>query len=197
MTLLEEVPGALERPGGCRIVVAEEGDGTTTVTIPPRTATPVVLVASAVLLINLLLALYVGGMLFFAHRSVLFMTQVVPRDLPRPLWPYALWLGLVTLGLEFLGFWALAAMLRPLYQRETLIISRDEVAYARHLWGRTEVHRFPRENVRGFHLKRDPNGFSPSVLTLQARGERIVVGEQADEADREWLTSVCQVLLRR
>ncbi len=196
MAILEEVPGARERPGGCRIVLRRVENGATIITIPPRTASPFVAVPACILLLNLLLTLYMGAMLFFAHRSVLFMSEIAPHDLPRSMHPFEPWFIFGWLFLEAIGFWTLMAIVRPLLTREYLILDRQEITQGRHAFGRSAERRFPRATVSGFHLKRDPQGFVQSALTLQIRGEEVEVAEHSNEADREWLASVGNVLLR-
>lgn len=196
MAILEEVSGARERPGGCRIVVRRLENGATSITIPPRAASPFVVVPACILLLNLLLTLYMGAMLFFAHRSVLFMSEIAPNDLPRSMHPFEPWFVFGWLFLEAIGFWTLLAIVRPLFTREYLMLDRQEVTQGRHAFGRSAERRFPRAIVNGFHLKRDPQGFVQSALTLQTRGEEVEVAEHSNEADREWLASVANVLLR-
>ena len=117
------MPGARERPGNCPVQIAREDDGTVTITIPPRGVSPIVLFFAAVLLGNLLLTLYTGLVLLLTHRSVLFMAQISPSGLPsrcatgrRRCWS-ALLLA------EALGFFTLAAILRPVAVRDTVEIA--------------------------------------------------------------------------
>ncbi len=195
-TILEEVPGARERPGGCRIRVAREEDGAATLLLPPPGVSPVVLFFSLILLGNLLVTLYTGLVLTLAHRSVLFMAEISPGGLPFSLrhWDGLLLCGL--LGAEALGFWTLAAILRPVGARESVEITPQNVCVRQWGWGRVRERQVPRADLRGFLLRRDPQGLNASRLTVQGAGEPIVIGEFLREADREWLASAANALLR-
>ena len=195
MTTLEEVPGARERPGNCPITLTRSDDGTITIRIPPRGVSPFVWFFSAVLLANLLLTLYTGLMLLLANRSVLVMAQISPGGLPISLTGFRAWLVLALLGAEALGFWTLAAILRPVFEHTRVTLDRDWLRLERWEWGRGREWRIPRNDVRGFHLRRDPLGMDASTLTVQSRGESREIGEFLREADREWLASAGNALL--
>ena len=194
-TFLDEVPGARERPGGCPIRVAREDDGALTLTVPARGVSPVVLFFACVLLGNLLVTLYTGLTLALTHRSVLFLAQISPGGLPYSLrgWEWALVAGLLLA--ESLGFLALWAILRPLSVREVIRLDGDGVSVRHSEWGRVRERRLPRADVRGFVLRRDPQGLKASTLTVRGRGEAVEIGEYLREADREWLASVGNALL--
>lgn len=196
--LLEEVPDAFERPGGCRIQVYEADDrSAVTIMIPPRPLPWALKLAAAVLALNLLVTLYTGVVLFFGHRSVLLMAQIAPHDLPLPLHRWTGWLIAGWLALEALGIMALLAMVRPALVREVIHIDPDGVSSLHQLWGHRHGGRLPRPDVRGFHLARDPQRLMASTLSVRGPGRALVVAEYASEADREWLLSVGNVLLRR
>lgn len=197
MPTLDEIPGALERPGGCRIEIIAEDDGGYVITIPPR-GLPTPLIAGAWLLaLNLMVLLYTGIMLLVAHHSVLLMTEISPHDLPLPMRPMRLLLLLGLLGAEVLGAWLLLAIVRPSLTGERLVIRRDDVCHEEIAWRRVRRVVIPRRNVQAFHLRRDPHGLLPGVLTLRAGRETIPLAEYVPEAEREWLVSVGNVLLRR
>ena len=194
-TTLEEVPGARERPGGCPITVALDG-GRVTITLPPRGVSPIVLFFACVLLGNLLTALYTGLMLLLANKSVLAMAEIAPAGLPVSLRHDALLLlALLLLG-EALGFFTLAAILRPIFFHETVQIEREWVRVQRSNWGRRDERVLARSDIRGFDLRRIPPGLDAGRLTIQGRGVEIEVGECLRETDREWLASVGNALLR-
>lgn len=193
---LNEVTGTGERPGGCPIRVVSDG-GTVTITLPPRGVSPIVLFFAAVLLGNLLVALYTGLMLLLANKSVLGMAQIAPSGLPIPL-KHQVGFLLFALGLaEALGVWTLAAILRPIFFHETLILDTDWVKIIRSDWGRTKTRALARRDVRGFALHRVPPGLDVGTLLVQSRGEEVEIGEFLREADREWLASVGNALLNR
>ena len=195
-TILDEVPGARERPGRCPIRIQREEDGTVTLLIPPRGVSPIVLFFAFVLLLNLLTTLYTGLALLLAHRSVLFMAQISPSGLPYTLrhWEGALLLGLLLA--EALGVFTLAAILRPITVRDTVEIAGEWVRVRHTEWGRTRERRLARGDVRGFLLRNVPPGLDSGTLTLQGRGEEVEIGEFLREADREWLASAGNALLR-
>lgn len=196
-TILDEVPGARERPGRCPVQIGREENGTVTLVIPPRGVSPIVLFFACVLLLNLLLTLYTGLVLTLTGRSVLFMAQISPSGLPYSLrhWQGALLLGLLLT--EALGFWTLAAILRPITARDWVEISGDWVRVRHSEWGRGWERRLARRDVRGFLLRRIPLGLDSGTLTVEGRGEEIEIGEFLREADREWLVSAGNSLLNR
>ena len=195
-TILEEVPGAMERPGGCRIQIKEASDGSVTIEVPPRRSTPFLIVVAALLSINLLLALWTGVMALLFHHSVLLMSQISPQNLPVSMQRFepVLWLGLI--ALLGIGFATVGVILRPLLTREVIQIDRNEIQHQRWIFRSVNHWQTPIADVRGFHLKRDPQGFSPSILILQTRAGERIIGEALAEADREWLASVGNALLR-
>lgn len=196
--LLQEVPNAFERPGGCTIQVYEADDhSAVTITIPPRTLPWALKLAVAVLALNLLVTLYTGLALFVGHRSVLLMAQIAPHDLPLPLHRWTVWLVLGWLGLEALGVMALMAMVRPALMREMIHIDEGGVSSLHQLLGYRHGGNLSRPEVRGFHLARDPQRLVASTLLVRGQDRALVVAEHATEADREWLLSVGNVLLRR
>lgn len=193
---LSEVPGASERPGGCPISIKSEGN-TVTITLPPRGVSPIVLFFAAVLLGNLLVALYTGLMLLLANKSVLSMAQIAPNGLPVSLKHQVGFLLAALLFAEALGGFTLAAILRPIFFHETLILDTEWVRVRRSDWGRPTVQALARADVRGFELRRVPPGLDAGILTILGRGDDIVIGEFLREADREWLTSVGNALLKQ
>ncbi len=193
---LNEVPGAGERPGGCPIRVVTSGD-TVTITLPPRGVSPIVLFFAAVLLGNLLVALYTGLMLLLANKSVLGMAQIAPSGLPVSL-KHQVGFLLCALGLaEALGVFTLMVVLRPIFFHEELSFDTDWLTVERSDWGRTKTRALARADVRGFILQRVPPGLDAGVLRVQGRDEEMEIGEFLREADREWLASVGNSLLQR
>ena len=195
-TILDEVAGARERPGSCRVQITREENGSVVLSFPPAGVSPPIWFFSAVMLGNLLITLYTGTVLLILHRSVLFMTQISPGGLPLSLNHYDLWLWLALLLAVGLGFWTLAIILRPVTSRERLEIGPLWVTIEHRAWGRTTVRQLARQDVRGFLLRRVPPGLDSGILTVQGRGEEIVFGEYLREADREWLVSVGNALLK-
>lgn len=198
MPILEEVPGARERPSGCRVTVDVSDDGrTASITIPAQIGRPLLLIGAAVLSANLLLVLGVGVMLLSPHPSARLVNEIAPGGISPPLRHYVGWLVPVWVLLLGIGVLLLLAILRPLFQREEIHIGPEGVSHVRQAFGRTDRQALARADVRGFHLARDPQGLGRSVLTLRGRGVECEVGEQSSEVDREWLVSVGNALLRR
>ena len=168
-----------------------------TLIITPPGPSPIVLFFACVLLVNLLITLYTGLVLTLTGRSVLFMAQISPSGLPFSLrhWQGALLLGVLIAG--SLGFFTLAAILRPVKVCDTVEISDEWVCVRHSEWGHARLwqRRIARRDVRGFLLRRVPPGLDAGILTLQGRGEEIEVGEFLREADREWLASAGNALL--
>jgi len=196
MTEMNEVPGARERPGGCPITVAADGDKIT-LTLPPRGVSPVVFFFACVLLGNLLVALYTGLMLLLANKSVLGMAQIAPGGLPVSLRHQVGFLLTALLLAEALGFFTLAAILRPVFYRETLLIDPDWVQVCRWDWGRSRLQSLTRADLRGFELRRVPPGLDAGRVIILGRGEEVEIGEYLRETDREWLVSAGNALLRQ
>ena len=195
-THLNEVRGAKERPGGCPISVAFDGNAVTLI-LPPRGVSPVVFFFACVLLGNLLVALYTGLMLLLANRSVLAMAQIAPNGLPVSLRHEVVFL-LAALGLaEALGVFTLAAILRPIFFHETLRLDSEWVQVQRSDFGRTTQIIMARADVAGFDLRRVPPGLDAGKLLLLGRGEDVELGEFLRETDREWLASAGNALLAR
>jgi hypothetical protein len=196
ITYLQEVPGAKERPGGCPITVSADGDEIT-LTLPPRGISPVVCFFACVLLGNLLVSLYTGLMLLLADKSVLGMAQIAPGGLPVSL-RHEVGFLLAALGLaESLGFFTLAAILRPIFFHETLHIDSEWLHVCRWDWGRMTRQSLARTDISGFDLRRVPPGLDAGRLTIQGRGAEVEIGEGLRETDREWLASVGNALLAR
>ncbi len=196
MTTLDEVPGAGERPGNCPLTVSRDEAGTVTLTIPARGVSLIILFLCCITLGNLLVMLFTGMILLVAHRSVLFMAQISPGGLPVSLRPFDGWLLIALLLAEALGFWTLAAVLRPIFVRETLTFETEWLRVQRWEWGREKQWQIARADVRGFQVTRVPPGMDAGTLTLHTRGEPIEIGEYLREADRDWLASVGNALLR-
>lgn len=196
--MLDEVPGALERPGGCRILVHEADNGReASITIPPRPLPWPIAAAMAVLAVNLIGMLCMGTMLFFAHRSIGLMAQIAPHELPVPLRGWTVWLILGWLALLALGVGVLVLVVRPALMQEIIHVGPEDVSRLRQTLGQRDAARLLRRDVRGFHLERDPQRLVASTLCVQGRGEELLVAEHVPEADREWLHSVGNALLRR
>ncbi len=191
---LSEVPGAGERPGGCRIKIVTDGNSVT-ITLPPRGVSLIVFFFAAVLLGNLLVALYTGLMLLLENKSVLGMAQIAPSGLPVPLKHQVGFLLFALALAEALGVFTLAAILRPIFFHETLTLDGDWLKIERSEWGHAKTRALRRADVRGFTLRRVPPGLDAGTLFIQGRGEEVEIGEGLREADREWLASVGNVLL--
>ncbi len=194
-TILNEVPGARERPGNCPLSIVREDNGFVTIVIPSRGISPIALVLSCIVTGQLLVMLYIGLMLILAHRSVLFMTQISPGGLPVSLRHNDGWLLVALLLAQGLGFWTVGAVLRPLFLRERLILGLEWLRLERWDWGRKQEWQIARTDLRGFLIKRVPPGLDAGTLTVQARGDSFEFGEYLREADREWLASVGNALL--
>ena len=198
MPILEEVPGARERPHDCRIEIFVSEDGPdAAITIPPQGRRPLLLAGAAILSANLLIVLCVGVLLVFAHAGDRIVNEIAPGGISPPLRRYAGGLVPVWLLILGVGVLLLLAMLRPIFQREEISLGADGVTHVRQAFGRTDRVVVPRTEVRGFHLKRDPQGLGRSTLTLRGRGVEREIAENLGEADREWLVSVGNALLRR
>jgi hypothetical protein len=198
MPILDEVPGALERPNDCRVEISVSDDGQDSrIIIPPQGRRPLLLAGAALLSINLLLVLCVGLLLVFAPPGDRFVNEIAPGGISPPLRRYGGWLVPVWLLILGLGVLLVFAILRPLFQREEIHIGPDGVTHERRAFGRTDRAALTRQEVRGFHLARAPEGLGRSTLTLQGQGMEREIAENSGEADREWLVSVGNALLRR
>jgi hypothetical protein len=198
MPLLREVAGALERPGDCAITLEQSEDGgSTAIEIPGRNGSLLPAAASIFLLAMLALLFVMGASLFMQNKSVLFMAQIAPHGLTPPLRRSESWLILGWLFFLAVGLAMLAITARPMFESETLIIDRDGITHVHRVWKRRRRRKIERSNVRGPQLVRDPLGLTQSALLVKGRNESIVVGENARDAEREWLASVINALLRK
>ena len=197
MTTLQEVPGAGERPGGSRVRVERADEGRETVlTIPARSLSFVVGMGAIVLAVNLLAVLWMGIELFFWGRSEGVMAQIAPSSLPLPLLHWSLPLLLGWVGLEGLGAAALLALVQPGFVQERLTFEKGGVEWQQQGGRRSRTVSVPRADGPCFQLKRDPQGLNASVLTLCGGPHKLSVAAHVTEAEREWLCSVGNALLR-
>lgn len=197
MITLQEVPGAGERPGGSRVRIERADEGRETVlTIPARSPSFVVGMGAVVLAVNLLAVLWMGMELFFWGHSVGVMAQIAPNSLPLPLLHWSLPLLLGWVALEGLGAAALLVLVQPGFVQERIVFAQDGVEWRQQGGGRHRTLSVSRTDGPYFQLKRDPQRLTASVLTLCGGSHKIPVAEHVTEAEREWLCSVGNALLR-
>ena len=197
MTTLQEVPGAGERPGGSRVRVERADEGRETfLTIPARSPSFIVGMGAVVLAVNLLAVLWMGMELFFWGHSVGVMAQIAPNSLPLPLLHWSLPLLLGWVGLEGLGAAALLVLVQPGFVQECMTFTSEGVEWRQTDGGRSRTVSVSRAASPRFQLKRDPQGLTASILTLCGGPHKLPVAEHVTEAEREWLCSVGNALLR-
>ncbi|MCW3062094.1 MAG: hypothetical protein JWQ02_3915 [Capsulimonas sp.] len=195
--LLQEVPGATERPAGCNIQVTQ-GAASTEITIPPRKAMWIDRIPTLFYIVSLVLFLYIGAVFFTTQRLVLGPDMNTDHGhISRHLRHYIYWLVPVWIAFEAIGWATVYLVQRPFYTTETLRIDRLGVTITRALPFSRRQSVLLKENLRGFRLRQDPQGMWGSRVELQSVGETIEVGEFTGEAEREWLTSVGNALLGR
>jgi hypothetical protein len=196
MTILHEIPGARERPAGCRVRVARNEDGAIEIAIPPRGAPVMGFVASALLCFALLIVAYIGVMFFFYHTTVSWISQIAPGDFSPPLRRFEIWMEIGWAIMLTVGVLTVLTLVRPIFLRERLLLDRRRLLHEMHLFRPRVQHASARADVRGFRLDRDPHGLIGSVLTVETAGGDWIIAEQAGESEREWLASVGNALLR-
>ncbi|MEO7715117.1 MAG: DUF2244 domain-containing protein [Capsulimonas sp.] len=196
--LLQEIPGATERPAGCNIQVTQGADSTE-ITIPPRKATWIDRVPTILYIGSLLAFLYIGAVFFISKRLVIAPELNIEAGghISRHLTQNIYWLVPVWIAFEIIGWITVYFVQRPFYTTETLRIDRSGVTITRALPFSRRQSVLLKENLRGFRLRQDPQGMWGSRVELQAVGETIEVGEFTGEAEREWLTSIGNALLGR
>ncbi|BDI33869.1 hypothetical protein CCAX7_59200 [Capsulimonas corticalis] len=195
--LLQEIPGAIERPAGCNIQVTQERDAAE-ITIPPRRATWIDKIPTTLYVFSLFTFFYVGLVFFISKRLIIGPELNMDHGhISRYLNHYIYWLLPVWLAFEAIGWGTVYLVMRPFFTTETLRISREGVAITRAVPFSRKRSLLLRENLRGFLLRRDPQGMWGSTLALRSVGEEIEIGEFTGEAEREWLASVGNALLGR
>ena len=197
--LLHEVPGAMERPAHCALIVRRE-NSTTTVEIPPVEFSPLVIAGGVLLGISLLAFFVTGVALYVTGKPILLLKYIaldskhseLPLTLKRaipfsvPIWAAILWIGSLELN----------AIFRPGLMRERMIFQDGGIIHERRYLWKVEVRHFLSDSVRGFQVQPEDGEGRPASLHIEGRGESDTVGEYLRAADREWLASVGNALLR-
>ena len=195
--LLQEIPGAIERPAGCNIRVTQEQESSAVV-IPPRRPLWFDFIIPALYTAGLVIWVIVGVVLFTQHKIIILTdTNHDHGHVSRFLVRYLYWLLPVWIGMLAIGIGTLFTVLRAYLLTETLRFDRLGVTVSRRTPFSHNQEIVLRENLRGFLVRRDPQGMWGSRLTLQSIGPRIEVAEYAREAEREWLASVGNALIGR
>jgi len=191
-----EVPGAMERPAGCRIRVYET-EGEYRIEIPRRGASPVMWLAAVGLTVVLTGWIVMFSIMVVTGKPVFILAGIMTRGLTKSMAASRfLFAGFVFFALAA-GIAELTSIIRHNTLRETLHFGADTVRHGRSV-GKIErmtEHAYP--TVRSFVLQRDPHGLAHAKLMLVCQSEEIEVGEYLASGDREWLASVCNSLLRR
>jgi len=196
MTEIDEVPGAIERPAGCNVRIVER-DGVTLVEIPSRGASPVMWIAACMLALVLLGWIIMGTVLIVAGKPILVIAGIANHGLTPAMLRYRFWFTPVALAVFVFGSHELLGVLRPKLSRETLVFGPVSVRHiGRFLRWRAD-REFPYEIVRSFTVRHDPHGMSHGTLKLVCRGEECEIAEFVSNADREWLASVGNTLVRK
>jgi len=197
--LLHEVPGAMERPAHCAVIVRRE-NSTTTVEIPPVELSPLVIAGGILLSMTLLLFFVTGIGLFYTGEPFLVLKYIAPdpnhpvfpitvkRAIPLsvPIWGLILWIGAHELN----------AIFRPGLLRERMTFQDGGIIHERRYLWKKEITHFLSDSVRGFQVQPEDGEGRPSSLHIEGRGQSDAVGEYLRAADREWLASVGNALLR-
>lgn len=193
--VLHEIPGALERPADCGIAIRKDG-GVTTIDIPPSRLSRFTLLYSTLYGMLLLLFVVTGIVVYTTGKAILILNwigfdhthpmfrKLVPFSLP--LWAFLAWIG---------GS-ALVSVLRPSLQRERITIDKSGVTLERKFLRRKMRRHIVTGNMQGFLLRKDDAGMRPEVITMVGRGESVEIGEFLRPAEREWLVSAGNALLR-
>lgn len=199
---MNEVPGARERPGQTKITIAER-DGETVISVPAQ-GLSIPLIALGALDVIGLITFVVALVLFILERHSFFgVRDLLPTDnTPTQHWKWVIvasWIGLIALGCYVLLF-----ILRLSYQSEELRFASDTLAWCQRTVGRRQRRTFPYSSITAFQLARDPTGMRRSRLLLltppNSSGpaeEEYSIFENANEEEKDWLESVCNVLLVR
>jgi hypothetical protein len=199
--IIHELPGALERPGGCKIELLQDTDGALEIRIPARGA-KLMAVISYLLAVNLLVFFLFGLFFFIFQTNVPGITQTAPQGQPTPHGlPTTLKIGLpgiifVWLLLEAIGVALLTSIMRSAFTMESILLSAADICITRTFFQKHEQSRYPIEEVNGFRLRHDPLGVSPSRLSIVVRGSSYLIAENAPESEREWINSIGNLHLK-
>ncbi|HEX5323109.1 MAG TPA: hypothetical protein VFW40_04930 [Capsulimonadaceae bacterium] len=201
---MNEIPGARERPGGTQIKILEH-DGETSISAPPQGLGLPLIILGAIDTFGLGVFI-VALVLFVLERHSFFgVRDLLPTDnTPTQHWKWffvASWIGLI-IG----GGWVLLYILRLGYQSEELCFTHDCLIWYHRTIGDLRERRFPLSTISAFQLTHDPAGMRRSRLLLltpvdehgqPASEEEHVLFENTTEEEKDWLESVCNVLLIR
>ena len=190
-----EVPGATERPAGCRIRVYQT-EGEYRVEIPARGASPVMWLATIGLCIVLSGWIVMFTIMAITGKPVFILAGIMTRGLTKSMMTYRLLLGGFICFVLAAGIAELTSILRLNTLRETLVFGSDGLRHTRTVGRVDRAVEHPYPTIRSFILERDPHGLAQARLRLVCQSEQIEVGEYLASGDREWLLSVCNSLLR-
>lgn len=194
-TLLNEIPGALERPSHCKVVITEQ-EGIVRIDVPERGASPVMWLATGAMAAVLLMWIVTGLTVLIARKPIFLLAWIANHGLPSELYRYALLFCPLWIAPLALGSYQLNWILRTYLTRESLVFNSTELRYESTFLRWQKVTVFPREVVRAFAATVDPQGFTQGALKLVTQGDRIGIAEHVTDADRQWLASVGNALLR-
>jgi len=187
---IQEVPGALERPGATDIELLQDDDGSLEIRIPSR-GTKVMAALSCFLAVDLLLFFLFGFFFFVLQKNVAGFVHVPTFRIGTPAIIF-FWLLL-----ECTGAALLYSIMHSAFSTETIRFDRTDITVIQSFFKKRTISRFPLEEVNGFRLRHDPVGFNPSKLSIVVRGKSQLVAEHAHEFEREWINSIAQVYLKQ
>ena len=189
------MPGALERPAGCRIRVFKTNDQYR-VEIPRRGASPVMWLAAVGLSVVLTAWVVMFSIMVVTGRPVFILAGIMTEPLTHSMLANRyLFAGFIFIALAA-GVAELSSMIRHSTLRETLMFDDDCVRHGRAVGRMERVSEHPYPTVRSFLLQRDPHGLTQARLQLVCQSDQVEIGEYLRSEDREWLSSVCNRLLQ-
>lgn len=197
--ILHEIPGALERPSNCAVVIFQD-NGVTTIDIPPAKLSFPIRITLGLFAVSVLMLFLTGAVYYTTGRPILFLywsgigegnhQLTGPTRFMLP-WLFPIWVALV-----WVCCYGIVAVVRRGYETEHLILSGDGVTVTRRFMRRNRNTHLPSSAVRGFIVREDNSGLTPARLLLLGRGESLEIGECLRPVEREWLASAGNALLR-
>jgi len=197
--ILHEIPGALERPSNCAVVISQDS-GVTTIDIPPAKLSFPIRLTLALFSVSVLMLFLTGAVFYTTGKPVLFLywsgVSEGYRNIPETTRVMVRWLFPIWVALVWVCCYGILAVVRRGYETEHLTLNADGVTVTKRFMGRDRNTQFPSTAVRGFIVREDNSGLTPARLLLLGRGESLEIGECLRPVEREWLASAGNALLR-
>jgi hypothetical protein len=198
---IREIPGALERPADSRVEILTLDDATVTLAIP-RPEIPWFMIAfltgSSLALTG---AFVLGLSVFVFNLDTPLLHDLIGVDMRGA--PVSGRIVAITGWLMMLAVGAVSIFVavRPMTRREQVVFAPQELLHREQTFGRWRTSRYAYVDVVEFRDRRDRQGMVESSLVMRVAGQDatwaddVPVALSTTEAEKQWLTSVLNVLL--